>query len=313
MDNQDKIFDKIKTASQKAESMDFPGMEKVWARVDEKLDKKALKTKSKLWKKIAIAASVLLLISVAYQVTQPINELQSVKNDIVIIDSIIKKKPQPNVPAVANATIDTVKIKNVLKNTRIVSNQLSIPQKNEAIVMEEVSAPKTAPQAAPQVEDSKPYKKESLKKEGSQFRSGAIYDARVVSHAAANNQSSMQSDLVQSRAAASPLVVVNGQALTAKKSKALGSTGAEVASNLEKDTVESILVLKEPLYIINDVEYSEEELFGTNPTSPYAPLNKQEIKTINILQNDEAITIYGDKGKKGVVIITTKNRKPVGK
>ena len=123
----------------------------------------------------------------------------------------------------------------------------------------------------------------------------------------------MQSDLVQSRAAASPLVVVNGQALTAKKSKALGSTGAEVASNLEKDTVESILVLKEPLYIINDVEYSEEELFGTNPTSPYAPLNKQEIKTINILQNDEAITIYGDKGKKGVVIITTKNRKPVGK
>ena len=61
MDNQDKIFDKIKTASQKAETMDFPGMEKVWARVDEKLDKKALKTKNKLWKKIAIAASVLLL------------------------------------------------------------------------------------------------------------------------------------------------------------------------------------------------------------------------------------------------------------
>lgn len=51
MDNQDKIFDKIKTASQKAETMDFPGMEKVWARVDEKLDKKALKTKNKLWKK----------------------------------------------------------------------------------------------------------------------------------------------------------------------------------------------------------------------------------------------------------------------
>ncbi|WP_339656309.1 hypothetical protein [Flavobacterium frigidarium] len=309
MDNQDKIFDKIKTASQKAETMDFPGMEKVWARVDEKLDKKALKTKNKLWKKIAIAASVLLLISVAYQFTQPTNELKTIKNNVVVRDSIIKKTPQPKAPVVTSATIDTVKINSVLKSTRIVSNQVVNPQKSKAIVMEEI----TAPEVVEQIEDKKSYNTETLKKSASQFRSGAIYDARSVSHATAKNSSTLQTELVQSQAAASPLVVIDGQALSSKKSRNLGSSGTEIASNLKKDNIESILVLKEPLYIINDVEYSEEDLFGANPTSPYAPLNKQEIQTINILQNDEAIAKYGDKGKKGIVIITTKNRKPVGK
>ena len=175
--------------------------------------------------------------------------------------------------------------------------------------MEEI----TTPEVVEQIEDKKSYHKETLKKSTSQFRSGTIYDARSVSHAASSNQSTLQTELVQSQAAASPLVVIDGQALSSKKSRNLGSSGAEIASNLKKDNIESILVLKEPLYIINDVEYSEEDLFGATPTSPYAPLNKQEIQTINILQNDEAIAKYGDKGKKGVVIITTKNRKPVGK
>jgi hypothetical protein len=49
MDNQDKIFNKIKEASQKAESQDFPSMDKVWNRVEEKLDKKVLKKETKLW------------------------------------------------------------------------------------------------------------------------------------------------------------------------------------------------------------------------------------------------------------------------
>ncbi|NRT16918.1 hypothetical protein HNP99_003292 [Flavobacterium sp. 28A] len=312
MDNQDKIFDKIRTASQKAETRDFPGIEKVWARVDEKLDKKALKTKNKLWKKIAIAASVLLLISVAYQVIKPTNEIQIIKNEIVTADTIIKKIAKPDAPVITHTTIDTVKINNVLKSTRIVSNQVNAPQKTEAIVMEETAIPEPIQRSI----EKKSYNKETLKKQSSQFHKGAVYDAILVSHAPGNNETVVQADAVSSQAIqanAAPLVVVDGQALSSKKSKALGNTGIEIASNLKNNDIESVLILKEPLYIINGVEYSEEDLFGANPTSPYAPLNKQEIQSIEILQNDEAITKYGDKGKKGVVIITTKNRKPVGK
>ncbi|QYS85659.1 hypothetical protein JJC03_10750 [Flavobacterium oreochromis] len=77
--------------------------------------------------------------------------------------------------------------------------------------------------------------------------------------------------------------------------------------------METILELKEPLYIINDKEYSEKELFGPNATSPYFPLKKQVIETISIYKDEEAIDLYGKKGEKGVIVIKTKNGKPVMK
>ncbi|WP_254906650.1 von Willebrand factor type A domain-containing protein [Flavobacterium sp. FPG59] len=67
MDNQEKIFHKIKNASQKAEEKNFPAMEKVWMRVEEKLDKKEDKKAIALWKKLTIAASLLLFFSLGYQ------------------------------------------------------------------------------------------------------------------------------------------------------------------------------------------------------------------------------------------------------
>ena len=96
-----------------------------------------------------------------------------------------------------------------------------------------------------------------------------------------------------------PLVVIDNKAV--KKS----------IKELEFTDGDSLIVLKEPLYIINGVEYTEQELFGPNPTSPYTPLNKQEIETLSILQDQKAVEQFGKKGSKGVVIITTKNGKPV--
>ena len=82
---------------------------------------------------------------------------------------------------------------------------------------------------------------------------------------------------------------------------------------VEMDDIESIVELPDPLYIINGVEYTEQELFGPNPTSPYTPLSEQDIDSISILQDEKAISIYGQKGKKGIVIISTKNGKPADK
>ena len=68
MDNQDKLYKTIfKTLRKKATEKDFPSMEKVWGRVEEKLDKKALTKENNLWKKIAVAASVLLVITLGSQ------------------------------------------------------------------------------------------------------------------------------------------------------------------------------------------------------------------------------------------------------
>ena len=89
-----------------------------------------------------------------------------------------------------------------------------------------------------------------------------------------------------------------------------GKASKKSLTNINPEEIESIVELKEPIYYINGVEYSEESLFGENPTSPYAPLSKQKIDTIVILQPEKAIPIYGEKGKKGVVIITTVGSKP---
>ena len=84
-------------------------------------------------------------------------------------------------------------------------------------------------------------------------------------------------------------------------------------SDLDEEEIESIVVLKEPLYIINGAYYSEKELFDPNPTSPYAPIKDQKIESTTVLSPEKAVAIYGEKGKNGVVIITTKNGKPAEK
>ena len=85
-----------------------------------------------------------------------------------------------------------------------------------------------------------------------------------------------------------------------------GELTKESLSNLNPDDIDSIIELKEPIYFINGVEYSEESLFGKNPTSPYAPLSKQKIEKIEVLQPTNAIKNYSKKGEKGVVIISIK-------
>jgi hypothetical protein len=102
-----------------------------------------------------------------------------------------------------------------------------------------------------------------------------------------------------------PLVVVDGKAI---KYSALHDYLQE-----NKDAVEGLSLLSNPLYIINGVEYTEEELFGRKPTSPYFPLNEQEIISTTVFQGESATNLYGEKGEKGVVVITTKNGKPLKK
>lgn len=58
----------------------------------------------------------------------------------------------------------------------------------------------------------------------------------------------------------------------------------------------------EPLYIIDGKEVSE-----------IKSLNKESIESIEVLKNSSAITLHGDKGKNGVVIITTKKSKATPK
>jgi beta-lactamase regulating signal transducer with metallopeptidase domain len=58
--------------------------------------------------------------------------------------------------------------------------------------------------------------------------------------------------------------------------------------------------LKKPLYILNEKEITGKEFEELNPKS---------IKSVNVLKSESAIKEYGEKGKNGVIEITTKKNK----
>jgi len=67
MENQDKIYKQFQHAAKDVETKQVPGLKKIWARIEEKLDKKEEKKPVFWWRKLAVAASLLLVMTLGYQ------------------------------------------------------------------------------------------------------------------------------------------------------------------------------------------------------------------------------------------------------
>lgn len=306
MDNNDKLFNKIKEASQNQELKDFAALDKVWSRVEDKLDHKALKTENKLWKKIAIAASFLLLFTIGYQILKPTEPVIIKDTEITVADTIQKKNIQPKTEKVivnTNTPNPVIKenadkiLEKELHKSAVAAKEIfvaPIPAADKSVIMNSVSV------------TSEDIQFTESEKNNSSFMKSKKSDALNVRRN--RNFSEQNTDKEQIVKKEDPLYVINGKPITEKNENYKAKQSA--LSNLDPDEIEDIVVLKEPLYIINGEYYTELELFGPNPTSPYTPLNQQEIETISILQGEKATTAYGQQGNKGVVIITTKNGKP---
>ncbi|HLP63001.1 hypothetical protein [Flavobacterium sp.] len=308
MDNNDTLFNQIKSAAENAESKEFPAMDKVWNRVEDKLDHKVLSSQNSLWKKIAVAASILLIVSIGYQFFKEENQLITPQNSTTAIDTTsIKKDSLVNQNAIVTVEPTNPSIKEepaAILNQQINNSQLTVnesinEEKREivpVITIDNAIQPQSSSHsAAPKTSDDKGWlvsKKYDAR--GVEYREIITYKTKD------NAKPSQQDTLKTSKD--SPLVVMNDL-----------NSDEKALSTLDDDEIESIVLLKDPLYIINGVYYTEKEVFGPNPTSPYSPLNQQKIETISILQDEKAISIYGEKGKKGVVIITTKDGKPATK
>lgn len=304
MENQDKLYNQFKSAAENAEKKDFPGMENIWNRVEQKLDNKVLKKETKLWKKLAVAASILLVVSLGYHFWNNEKTITTPTNEIVTNDSI--KKPnisEENSNAVVSSEIQHPAIKENAKE--ILKQQI---QTKDVVVMNDTVKPRKITTPVPAVvSEIKAEKDEDQKEIQANKYDGYLNNYGYKARSVQNNGDRLMLNSAGRNAEAKakksakddPLLVVDD------KAEDLQSIG-----KLNADEIDSIVVLAEPLYIINGVEYSEKEVFGPNPTSPYSPLNEQNIETISILQKEKATEIYGRKGEKGVVIITTKNGKP---
>ena len=314
MDNQDKIFEKFKEASHNAESKDFPAMEKIWSRVEEKLDKKEDKKAISLWKKIAIAASFLLVISLGSQFLKT-DKTPNIENpDNVVINEkekelIQKPDSEKNKMAVSEdsgivskAEAEKILNKQIKPKQAVAINEV-LSANNDSYVTSTAIAPNEITAPAPIIVSGYSSEEDSVEKD----KAFAPVAKSVKREPYRIADSEAETKLAQKSA---PLVIMNGRAISNSNDEKRDKMMQEELPNMNPENVESLVILDEPLYIIDGNYYSEDDLFGKNPKSPYAPLNKQEIKTITILQDLEATSKYGEKGKKGVVIITTKNGKP---
>lgn len=296
MGTEEKLYKKIQQAAENAEQKDFPSMEKIWARVEDKIETQTLQKEKHLWKKIAVAASVVLLGTLTFFLLQEKETVIVPENTITTIDSSKNTIPTPES---ANGLVNTPpEIKKdaeqilqqqiVIQNNIVINDTINYKSKKEVLIPTPIAMEEVKEMAKTNLV---PSNNNNISNSASINNSGYLAKGKRYDVTMNSAESTQDKD---KKIANDDLVVIDGK--LSKKS----------LNNINPEEVESIIELKEPVYFINGVEYSEDSLFGENPTSPYAPLSKQKIEKIEVIQPADAIKIYGEKGKKGVVIITIK-------
>lgn len=102
MENQDKIYQQFQQAAKNAESKPVPELDKIWARVEEKLDKKESEKPAFWWKKLAVAASLLLVMTLGYQLFNDEKVVLPQENPVVESPKIT----EPTDPVVTTAPVE---------------------------------------------------------------------------------------------------------------------------------------------------------------------------------------------------------------
>lgn len=290
MENTNRLFDQIKAAATKDEAKEFPSMDKVWSRVEDKLDNRVLAHQNNLWKKLALCASVLLVAFIGYHCFTAEEKTAAPKKNLIATDTIQKIIPQNNraiVEAPVNEPLKTPEVTQPPTPSQIViNNNYTInPQDGKSVVISDSVVLNNQPSISMHRRSNGSY--------------APIFSARGVIYQDIETQNEPPAAAKKAKEEnkkLDPLIVIDDK--TSQK------------IDVDADEIESMEILTDPLYIINGSYYTEKQLFGPQPTSPYAPLSKLKIETITILQNEKAIAAYGERGKKGVVIITTKSGKP---
>ncbi|RAK25122.1 hypothetical protein B0I03_101282 [Flavobacterium aquaticum] len=296
MGTEEKLYKKIQQAAENAEQKDFPGMEKIWARVEDKMETQTLQKEKHLWKKLAVAASIVLVGTLTFFLLQEKENIVIPENTITTVDSTKNTIPTPEsangfvntTPEIKKEAEQILQQQIVIQNNIVINDTINYKSKKEVMIPTPIATEEVQEMAKTSLV---PTYNNSMSNSASSNNSGYLAKGKRYDVTMNSAETTQEKD---KKAANDDLVLVDGE-LT-----------KESLSNLSPDDIDSIIELKEPIYFINGVEYSEESLFGENPTSPYAPLSKQKIEKIEVIQPTDAIKIYGKKGEKGIVLITIK-------
>lgn len=305
MENFNKNIDQLfSDESKKAEeNTTFPSFEKVWEKVENRLDEVENTTKKRIipiWLPYSIAASLVFTFGIMYF----FNQKETISNHSNIASNG------------SNELIDNQIFKNNLDSAKIAKLDQSIKQnikeshlnetsKNDNIVKTKISLPQVL--GASKISNQENVSS-YINAEADKAKEIAINDDKQIMLAKAapspvvENTTSLESEgIIETKkyksAEVSRISLNNQKTSEQLTAMAEQSSFSDYVVNNDEDFKISRKHASEPLYIVDG--YVADAKFLKN-------YNKRKITSLNIVEGDNAKKLYGNLAKKGVVVITTK-------
>ena len=292
MENLNKIDQFFKEENKKfEENISFPDFENVWGKIENRLDKTENKKKNiALWLPYSIAASLVITIGLMYFFTQ-----KSENREITIASSNAIQKPlnQDN-----RNFLDSVKLveinQSIQKNIQktIDKNQL-VSKKYISNTNEMIVTPQPSIIASSYIninDENRNVLSDEEMAEQTKNDSAIVLAANILEEKEAERNSALK--MMRAKENAQSLAQEN-------PSRLADATNDDLYTEQNRLEDVKIIVNKEsqPLYIIDGY---------VADTSFLRKYNLKKITSLNIIEGENAVQLYGDYGKKGVVVMTTK-------
>ena len=305
MENFNKNIDQLfSDESKKAEeNTTFPSFEKVWEKVENRLDEVENTTKKRIipiWLPYSIAASLVFTFGIMYF----FNQKETISNYSNIASNG------------SNELIDNQNFKNNLDSAKIAKLDQSIKQnikeshlnetsKNDNIVKTKISLPQAlADHSISNQENVSSYSNAEADraKEIAINHDKQIMLAKAAPSPVVENTTSLESEgIIETKkyksAEVSRMSINNQKTSEQLTAMAEQPSFSDYVVNNDEDFKISRKHASEPLYIVDG--YVADAKFLKN-------YNKRKITSLNIVEGDNAKKLYGNLAKKGVVVITTK-------
>ena len=275
MGTEEKLYKKIQQAAENAEQKDFPGMENIWTRVENKLETQTLQQEKHLWKKIALAASIVLVGTLAFLLLQPKENIIVPENTISAIDTTKNEIPTPESangfattnPVIKKDAKEILQQRIVIQNNIVINDTINYSSRKEVTIhnpmmLEEVQA-KTS--FAPELRND------------------------------ASNAAFLSNQGFAAKGKAYSITTVSAEDISQEPIKEMMNNDFVILrGQISQESANG----NEPLIVLNNHLGTKAILNDIDPNS---------IASVTVLKNQAAISLYGEKGKNGAIVLTTKN------
>ncbi|SFH91365.1 vWA domain-containing protein [Halpernia frigidisoli] len=331
MENNQNIDEKFKEASDSSdEKMKMPEFENIWNRVEEKLDKKDEKRILPVWFPYGIAASLLIGSGIFYFNSK--NSTEIVKPQIAINKDLPTQIPisNPEIRKIDETIKSNIAKEKAVEKTKVIALQIPTGKKSLVIV-------KNIDNLIPLIKNKRDSLKEkniedvvllgygtqkreylagSIQSVSPEIKNYLVYTENTLQGKVAGVQISPSSG----NPGNSPTIVIRGMSTLNNSQKSIDEvvvTGYRTSTKSRKEknknpqiqnnTIKTKGIIignpnynpaNSPLIVVDGVVYNSKSLDILNPNN---------IKELTVLKDASATSMYGNRGREGVILIKTKN------